>query len=76
MSKAMWWLATIRSTFGIDGFRKCDRDHMRVDGVPSSSEGFDVRHPRAVHETGTVVYLQTSLAQQLQHPGHQGHVGA
>jgi hypothetical protein len=53
----------------INGFRKLDRDHMLVDGVPSSSEGFDGRHSRAVHETCTIADLGLSMAYMLMATG-------
>jgi uncharacterized protein len=53
----------------MNGFRKLDRDHMLVDGVPSSNEGFDGRHPRAVHETCTIADLDLSMAYLLMATG-------
>ncbi len=53
----------------INGFRKLDRDQTLVDGVPSSSEGFEGRHPRAVHETCTIADLDLSMAYLLMATG-------
>ena len=38
----------------LNGFRKVDRDHMLIDGCPSSNECFAGKNPRALHETCVV----------------------
>ena len=38
----------------INGYRKVDRDHMLVDGVPSCNEGYAGKGPRVSHETCVV----------------------
>lgn len=38
----------------INGFRKLDRDHMLIDGCPSSNECLAGKNPRVAHETCVV----------------------
>lgn len=53
----------------INGFRKVDRDHMLIDGVPSSNEHFAGKNHRVCHETCDIVGLSWAAGYMLMATG-------
>jgi DUF1680 family protein len=52
-----------------NGFRKIDRHHLLVDGVPSSTEGLSDRSPLAGHETCDIIDYTWSAGYLLEITG-------
>lgn len=49
----------------INGFRKIDRDHMLIDGIPSSNEALSGKAPRSCHETCVISDFSWSAGYML-----------
>ncbi|NOU35824.1 MAG: glycosyl hydrolase [Kiritimatiellaceae bacterium] len=54
----------------VNGFRKLDRHHMLIDGVPSSHEELHGKSPKDVHETCDIADYAWSAGYLLMATGH------
>jgi len=57
----------------VEAYRKVDRDHMLVDGVPSSCEQLTTRMPLDSHETCDITDYMWSVGYLLMATGDAGH---